>query len=48
MQGIYSSLGWGKGFGDECAGMYKKKRRRRSDADKEEIVGGTITRVMSC
>ena len=48
MQGVYSSLGWGKGFGEECARSYKKKRRRRSDADKEEIVGGTITRVMSC
>ena len=25
---------------------YRKKRKRRSDADKEEIVGETITRVM--
>jgi hypothetical protein len=27
-----SSLGWGKGFGEEFAGMYKKKRNKRSDA----------------
>jgi len=25
---------------------YRKKRKRRTDADKEEIVGETITRVM--
>ena len=41
-----SSVGWSKGFGEECAGMYRKKKRRRSDADKEEIVGEAITRVM--
>jgi hypothetical protein len=27
-----SSLGWGNGFGEEFAGMYKKKRNKRSDA----------------
>jgi hypothetical protein len=27
-----SSLGWGKGFGEEFAGMYKKKRNKRSNA----------------
>jgi hypothetical protein len=27
-----SSLGWGKGFGEEFAGMYRKKRNQRSDA----------------
>ena len=26
--------------------MYRKKKRRRSDVDKEEIVGEAITRVM--
>jgi hypothetical protein len=26
--------------------MYRKKKRRRSDADKEEIIGEAITRVM--
>jgi hypothetical protein len=29
---VYSSLGWGKGFGEEFAGMYRKKRNKRSDA----------------
>jgi hypothetical protein len=27
-----SSLGWGKGFGEEFAGMYRKKRNKRSNA----------------
>jgi hypothetical protein len=27
-----SSLGWGKGFGEEVARMYKKKRNNRSNA----------------
>jgi hypothetical protein len=27
-----SSLGWGKGFGEEFAGMYRKKRNKRFDA----------------
>jgi hypothetical protein len=30
--GMSSSLGWGKGFGEEFAGMYRKKRNKRSDA----------------
>jgi hypothetical protein len=30
--GVPSSLGWGKGFGEEFAGMYRKKRNKRSDA----------------
>ena len=42
VRGVWSSLGWGKGFG----GMYRKRKKRRSDADKEEIVGEAITRVM--
>jgi hypothetical protein len=29
---VSSSLGCGKGFGEEFAGMYKKKRNKRSDA----------------
>jgi hypothetical protein len=29
---VSSSLGWGKGFGEEFAGMYSKKRNKRSDA----------------
>jgi hypothetical protein len=33
VQGLSSSLGWGKGFGEEFAGMYRKKRRnKRSDS----------------
>ncbi|KAG2550372.1 hypothetical protein PVAP13_9KG346964 [Panicum virgatum] len=46
VRGVSSSLGWGKGFGPECAGMYRKKRRRRSDANKKEIVGEAITIVI--
>jgi hypothetical protein len=30
--GVSSSLGWGKGFGEEFTGMYRKKRNKRSDA----------------
>jgi hypothetical protein len=29
---VSSSLGWDKGFGEEFAGMYRKKRNKRSDA----------------
>jgi hypothetical protein len=29
---VSSSLGWGKGFGEEFAGMYRKKWNKRSDA----------------
>jgi hypothetical protein len=29
---VSSSFGWGKGFGGEFVGMYKKKRNKRSDA----------------
>jgi hypothetical protein len=29
---VSSSLGWGKGFGDKFAGIYRKKRNKRSDA----------------
>jgi hypothetical protein len=32
IRGVSSSLGWGKGFGEEFAGMYRKKRNKRSDA----------------
>jgi hypothetical protein len=28
---VSSSLGWGKGFGEEFAGMYRKKRNKRSN-----------------
>jgi hypothetical protein len=29
---VSSSLGWGKGFGEDFAGMYRKKKNKRSDA----------------
>jgi hypothetical protein len=32
VRGVSSSLGWGKGFGEEFAGMYRKKRNKRSNA----------------
>jgi hypothetical protein len=32
VRGVSSSLGWGKGFGEEFAGMYRKKRNKRSYA----------------
>jgi hypothetical protein len=32
VRGVSSSLGWGKGFGEEFAGMYRKKRNKRSHA----------------
>jgi hypothetical protein len=31
VRGVSSSLGWGKGFGEEFTGMYRKKRNKRSD-----------------
>jgi hypothetical protein len=32
VRGVSSSIRWGKGFGEEFAGMYRKKRNKRSDA----------------
>jgi hypothetical protein len=32
VRGVSSSLGWGKWFGEEFAGMYMKKRNKRSNA----------------
>jgi hypothetical protein len=32
VRGVSSSLGWGKGFGKEFTGMYRKKRNKRSNA----------------
>jgi hypothetical protein len=31
VRGVSSSLGWGKEFGEEFAGMYRKKRNNRSN-----------------
>ncbi|PVH32719.1 hypothetical protein PAHAL_9G468200 [Panicum hallii] len=50
VRGVSSSVGWGKGFGEEFAGMYRKKRKKtkeRSDAEKEKIVGETAIRVIN-
>jgi hypothetical protein len=32
VRGVSSSLGWGKGFGEEFTGMYRKKRNKRSNS----------------
>jgi hypothetical protein len=32
VRGLSSSLGWGKGFDEEFAGMYMKKRNKRCNA----------------
>jgi hypothetical protein len=32
VQGVSSSLGWGKGFREDIIGMYRKKRNKRCDA----------------
>jgi hypothetical protein len=32
VRGMSSSLGWGKGSGEEFAGMYRKRRNKRSNA----------------
>jgi hypothetical protein len=32
IRGVSSSLGWGKGFGEEFTGMYRKKKNKRSVA----------------
>jgi hypothetical protein len=32
VRGVSSSLGWGKEFGEEFTGMYRKKRNKRSNA----------------
>jgi hypothetical protein len=47
VRGVSSSVGWGKGFGEEFAGMYRKKRKERSDAEKEKIIGETAIRVIN-
>jgi hypothetical protein len=47
VRGMSSSVGGGKGFGEEFAGMYRKKRKERSDAEKEKIVGETAIRVIN-
>ena len=42
-----SSLGWGKRFGEEFAGMYRKKRNKKAVPEMEELVGEAVTRIVS-
>jgi hypothetical protein len=44
VRGVSSSLGWGKGFGEEFAGMYRKKRNKRSDA--HDVMDKTIKSIV--
>jgi hypothetical protein len=44
VRGVSSSLGWGKGFGEEFAGMYRKKRNKRSNA--HDIMDITLKSVV--
>jgi hypothetical protein len=41
---VSSSLGWGKGFGEESAGMYKKKKNKRSYA--HDVIDKTFKSVV--
>jgi hypothetical protein len=41
---VSSSLGWGKGFGEEFAGMYRKKRNKRSDA--HDVIDKTFKSIV--
>jgi hypothetical protein len=44
---VSSSLGWGKGFGEEFAGMYRKKRNKRSNAyDMMDITFKSVVHVL--
>jgi hypothetical protein len=43
VRGVSSSLGWGKGFGEEFAGMYRKKRNNWSDA--HDMMDKTFTSI---
>jgi hypothetical protein len=43
VQGVSSSLGWGKGFGEEFAGMYSNKINKRSD----DMMDITFKRVVN-
>jgi hypothetical protein len=48
VRGVSSSLGWGKRFGEEFAGMYKKKRRnKRSNAhDMKDITFKSVVHAL--
>jgi hypothetical protein len=44
VRGVSSSLGWGKGFGEEFAGMYRKKRNKRSGA--QDVMDKTFKSIV--
>jgi hypothetical protein len=47
VRGVSSSLGWGKGFSEEFAGMYMKKRNKRSNAhDMMDITFKSVVRSL--
>jgi hypothetical protein len=47
VRGVSSSLGWGKGFGEEVARIYKKKRNKRSNAhDMMDITFKLVVRAL--
>jgi hypothetical protein len=43
---VSSSLGWGKKFGEEFAGMYRKKRNKRSNAYDMDITFKSIVHAL--
>jgi hypothetical protein len=47
VRGVSSSLGWGKGFGEEFARMYRTKRNKKAVSQMEELVGEAVTRIVS-
>ena len=47
VRGVSSSLGWCKGFGEEFAGMYRKKRNKKAIPQMEDLVGEAVTRIVS-
>jgi hypothetical protein len=47
VRGVSSSLGWGKGFGEEFARTYRTKRNKKAVSQKEELVGEAVTRIVS-
>jgi hypothetical protein len=43
---VSNSLGWGKGFGEEFSGMYRKKRNKRSNAHDIDITFKSIVHTL--
>ena len=38
VRGVSGKISWGKGFGEEYARMYRKKRKRPDDAFRQDLV----------